>query len=508
MALDQLDVGLELEVGNATAGLPLFETDAMRECEAGCFKDVNGSAACTLCLQGKYSTATAAIFESTCSNRPSHTYSGAGSGLLTNCTCNKGYTGPDGVACMACIAGTYKDVNGSSPCSLCSQGKYSAETGEILESTCIECPAYTHSPDGSSMLTSCTCNKGYTGADGDQCQPCIAGSYKSVLGTAACVSCVAGKYSTTVAAAEDAVCLECQRHSVSASGREMCLCNAGYSGSGYSGSESFSGGNTTCSACVVGTFKVRPGNVECDQCPINTYSDIEASDSDSCVYCPSNSISPAGSSNYTDCKCKAGYTGHNGGECIQCEAGKYKSVLGSHACIDCQANSAAAPGSEFCACNAGYSLSAPATCSPCKKGTYKSSWGTESCTECPAGLTTEGAGATSPSCLCDAGYTGNGPCIACKPGSYKSQMGSTPCTVCQGLRSSEEAATSADMCFCNAGYTDVGGSCAPCEAGKFSNAEKSTCIACPERSTSKEGSDTCVCEDDLAKSASGKCVHV
>eukprot|EP00802_Teleaulax_amphioxeia_P019851 Tamp_20104.p1 GENE.Tamp_20104~~Tamp_20104.p1 ORF type:complete len:320 (-),score=42.70 Tamp_20104:153-1112(-) len=33
MALDQLDVGLELEVGNATAGLPLFETDAMRESE-------------------------------------------------------------------------------------------------------------------------------------------------------------------------------------------------------------------------------------------------------------------------------------------------------------------------------------------------------------------------------------------------------------------------------------------------------------------------------------------
>ena len=79
------------------------------------------------------------------------------------------------------------------------------------------------------------------------------------------------------------------------------------------------------------------------------------------------------------------------------------------------------------------------------------------------------------------------------------------CTACQGLRSSEAAA---DMCFCNAGYSDVGGTCAACEAGKFSNAETSSCTACPELSTSTEGSSTCVCVDNLAKSASGKCIQV
>jgi hypothetical protein len=78
-----------------------------------------------------------------------YTYSGVGSGLLTNCTCNKGYTGPDGEQCKACIAGTYKDVNGSSPCSLCNQGKYSTETGEISEGTCSDCPAHTYSGVGS-----------------------------------------------------------------------------------------------------------------------------------------------------------------------------------------------------------------------------------------------------------------------------------------------------------------------------------------------------------------------
>ena len=32
------------------------------------------------------------------------------SGLLTNCTCNKGYTGPDGTECVLCLAGTYPGV--------------------------------------------------------------------------------------------------------------------------------------------------------------------------------------------------------------------------------------------------------------------------------------------------------------------------------------------------------------------------------------------------------------
>ena len=124
-----------------------------RACFAGSFKHLNGSAACTLCLQGTYSTATAAISEATCQGCPSHTYSGAGSGLLTNCTCNKGYTGPDGVVCAACIAGTYKDVNGSSSCALCSQGKYSTVEAAISESMCSQCPTHTYSGIGSRQLT-------------------------------------------------------------------------------------------------------------------------------------------------------------------------------------------------------------------------------------------------------------------------------------------------------------------------------------------------------------------
>jgi hypothetical protein len=36
--------------------------------------------------------------------------------------------------------------------------------------------------DGSSFLTSCKCNRGYTGPDGDACQPCPVGTYKDSPG--------------------------------------------------------------------------------------------------------------------------------------------------------------------------------------------------------------------------------------------------------------------------------------------------------------------------------------
>ena len=217
-------------------------------CVAGTYKTVNGTALCDLCSQGKYSTATGMSSESTCSACPAHTYSGAGSSVLTNCTCNKGYTGPDGVECEACVAGTYKEVNGSSPCTLCSQGKYSTETGEHFESTCSACPAHTYSGAGSSVLTNCTCNKGYTGPDGATCTACITGSYKDVNGSTACTLCSRGKYSTATAGISESTCSACPAHTYSGAGSSVltnCTCNKGYTGPD----------GVECEACVAGTYK-------------------------------------------------------------------------------------------------------------------------------------------------------------------------------------------------------------------------------------------------------------
>ena len=50
---------------------------------------------------------------------PAHASPGPGSSNITNCTCNVGYTGPDGGTCQACEAGKYKGVNGSAACAFC-----------------------------------------------------------------------------------------------------------------------------------------------------------------------------------------------------------------------------------------------------------------------------------------------------------------------------------------------------------------------------------------------------
>ena len=106
--------------------------------------------------------------------------------FTNNCACNKGYTGPDGAACAACIAGTYKDVNGSAPCTLC--------------------PDHAHSRAGSMDILICTCNKGYTGANETHCKACPPGTYKASVGSAECGSCPQNTFSNTSASVQCTAC--------------------------------------------------------------------------------------------------------------------------------------------------------------------------------------------------------------------------------------------------------------------------------------------------------------
>jgi len=294
---------------------------------AGTYKEFNGSAPCTECSQGKYSTKTGEISDTTCDDCPSHAYSGSGCII---CTCMKGYTGPDGVACTACIAGTYKHVNGSSPCTLCSPGKYSTETGEVLESSCDACPAHTHSSGGSASIMSCTCNQGYTGPNGESCTACSVGTYKDVDGPAVCTFCSRGKYSTAVAAMSEATCLGCPSYTYSGLGSgnvTNCTCTKGFTGPD----------GVECTACVAGTFKDMNGSAPCSLCERGKYSTVTAAMAEStCVGCPSYSESGPGSYNKTHCRCHPGFSSKAAGQkCTACAPNTFKAVNGSSACITC-----------------------------------------------------------------------------------------------------------------------------------------------------------------------------
>ena len=75
--------------------------------------------------------------------------------------------------------------------------------------------------------------------------------------------------------------------------------------------------------------------------------------------CASNKRTPKHKLIYTHAlvHCKYLYTGDDGGPCLACSAGKYKSVNGSAACSTCPLNtnsSAASMNQSDCKCNPGY----------------------------------------------------------------------------------------------------------------------------------------------------------
>jgi len=54
----------------------------------------------------------------------------------------------------------------------------------------------------------------------------------------------------------------------------------------------------------------------------------------SCQQCPRDTSAPVRSNEATDCQCSLGFFA-SGSECAQCEPGKYKTIPGSAACVNC-----------------------------------------------------------------------------------------------------------------------------------------------------------------------------
>lgn len=68
----------------------------------------------------------------------------------------------------------------------------------------------------------------------------------------------------------------------------------------------------------------------CSNCGLGKYSaSLGATSEITCLLCPKNTDSSAGSISDSDCLCNAGFTGPNSGTCLECVAGKYKAGIGS-----------------------------------------------------------------------------------------------------------------------------------------------------------------------------------
>jgi hypothetical protein len=328
-------------------------------------------------------------------------------------------------------------------CTSCSSNTYKTAWGS---SSCLSCPINTNSngATGVAVITGCVCNSGWTGSNGGPCSACALNYYKSVVGSASCTAC--GSNSNTLGLTGCASIIDCK-------------CNIGYTGP--------DGG--VCQRCKKDSYKATNGSVDCIDCPSNS------------------GVVSQGSTSLTACTCDVGYTGNDGGPCLPCDIGKYKTLTGSSVCLSCPVlattNNVGQTAKSNCICSPGNFGTGSSSCSPCSANYYKANAGDAAgCTSCPS-FTISSTGSIT--CQCQAGYEGNdlGPCIPCTWGKYKASVGTGSCTSCGHYSNTTSLHSTSDTdCQCILGYTPTGsnGTCEECQINTYKDViGNSSCIACP-----------------------------
>ena len=488
-----------------------------------------GDGACPRCCEcSSRCQNTGVASRSGCTTCPQYSTSPAGSTVVTQCTCNSGYTGPAGgpcvaaayrdcqkgyeststtVACRRCDAGKYKAISGTSLCISCDPN-YSSSWGA---STCMLCTGAIANAQvvvSGGQVGNCACNKGYYGTINDPGCDLNLGcdTYYNAYGGGGCTACAAGKYywqPFMYAYTNEDQCQDCpSTHPYSLSASTTCSASANCDTGRY-----LSG--TSCVACAAGTYKAVTGTAACD-------------------LCPAGSTSAVGSTSKTKCSCNAGFVGG------------FVSVPTTYwepACADhptyrydggdlCDTYAVGHPSGNNQYCGVGSTCqrccaSCRTTCEtsiwkrPCQNycwnlgpnTSYTTFVTLDGCTACAAGKYKSLADGSIPGecVLCAAGKysaVGSADCSVCAAGKY-SAVGSAGCSDCPAGKTSAAGATTIDSCYlsaCDPGYTGPdGGPCVECAAGTYKAVSGSAaCNLCPAGKTSTVGQTVCVCQAGYA----------
>ncbi|KAJ1465826.1 hypothetical protein T484DRAFT_1647703, partial [Baffinella frigidus] len=135
------------------------------QCDGGYEGPPGGPASCTVCGVNTYANKTASTSVGACNACPSNTFSMEESLVISDCTCNAGYTGADGTECTACRAGTYKTETGDGGCIDCGVGTFSSAVAATSANVCSGCQGNASTSAGSNNSMDCSCNPGYYNSD-------------------------------------------------------------------------------------------------------------------------------------------------------------------------------------------------------------------------------------------------------------------------------------------------------------------------------------------------------
>ncbi|EKX31733.1 hypothetical protein GUITHDRAFT_122074 [Guillardia theta CCMP2712] len=424
----------------------------------------------TSCPIGTFSAITGYV--TSCTSCPSGAYTvERGSTSDAQCLCNAGYVlNAAGTACVACAAGSYKELASQTSCSLCHVGKYSTVAASDDPSNCLPCPSNSNtSADGAGSLSLCKCAIGYFGSSGSApCTECGTGTFSNSLGASACTSCSANSASLPGVLRTSA----------------SCVCNAGYSGTG-----------TVCTACVAGTYKATVSNDNCVLCPINTYSTAVAAVSASvCTNCPAKTgVTGTSRGSLSSCQCLPNFYG-TGTTCSACAGGTYSEGLGNTACLTCVTGK---PACDYLSCTGTTVFVSTGVCVNCPAGSYKGTTvgSVPDCIPCPPNTTSVAGSVGIDACSCLPGFSGvitasSTVCTLCNAGQY-SYAGS--CIACPLGKTSVSYAQSEGDCFCTGlQYSGLDRVCRDCFPGTYSE-DGISCRSCPNGFVALQGSAGCGC---------------
>ena len=462
--------------------------------------------------------------------------------------------------CQSCLAGKANPNTGSgnvNACVECVAGKYSAAAAN----SCASCHNTQNSLAGSTLISACKCNSGYTGPDGGlSCTQCASGKYKHDANPGVCTSCPVNTYNSIPGQSGSGSCSSCPLSSTTDGGAKTnvgdCKCTQGTS------VQTTIGTTWVCNQCGVGKYSDQPHSSGCENCPLNTYqTTFGASNSNACFACPANSNSKISSGSQQDCNCNLGYSGvagglctvcvhgkysdsaiENNGECKQCISGKITDATGATAlsqcvvcgvgkyasldqstCIDCPVDTYCSNGmqimcttfrtntynsipassnSNACLCVAGTFLSGN-LCTACTvdffcRGTDNSK------TACPINSASIASSVIITACKCKPGHHGEDgtACSECVPGTYKVSEGNQACTACGvGFFSDGAARSIPGACLqCPVGKASnnaIAASCPACGAGKYSDTSGAT--ICKDCQAGKWSSATMATSADVCQ---------
>ena len=518
---------------------------------------------CDACLAGQYVSSEGRG----CDACPLNSNSPELSTTATACTCNMGYSGPDGEECVACPAGTYKDTTGSSDCTACAADQTSS-AASISEDACVcyrgygssgityqrqlgkECYdfEYQHETiqdcgdsDFQTAQNECNTNDNCYGIFCHRFLPptpkwviCTSnffnaqwsGEVSYVKEDPKCIPCAAGTYKDT----GDSVCTSCPSSATSpeaSTNIQNCTCDPGFTGED----------GTACTACPAGKYKAESGSAVCSDCDAGKYlSQTNSTTASDCIACLDGSTSGVGSTTETDCLCSAGTyypttkfaapirTKNNvcpddktvyGGEWDKDNAMSFCDseplctgfwqIITNHD-LSCSSDYASVQKTNgYRWCPVAMTFDEPSTY-PCHLIYRK----ILQCQDCPTGSSSSHGAVGPGNCTCLAGYgttdnSGGTSCEQCVENTYKSTDGNFECTSCPSSSTSPPGSTLLQDCRCKVGYTGPdGGPCTACPAGKYkAESGSAACTDCDAGKYSSTLALTTEAECDTCPSNSG-----